>query len=48
MNILTKLRIFYGSLCPEHHAPTYWDDDYENLCCSVTGKPVSHERKNHE
>jgi hypothetical protein len=45
MSWLTKLKIVWGSICPEHLAKTYIDpDDYKpRLRCSVTGEPLEGE-----
>ena len=45
MSWLTKLKIVWGSICPDHLAKTYWDESYGRLRCSVTRMPVESEHK---
>ena len=42
---LIRFQVWYGTRCPEHHAPTEWDDDYGKMRCSITKQPVSTERR---
>jgi len=48
MSWLTKLKIIYGSICPAHLAPTYWDASYGKLRCSMTGLPVESEHRDRQ
>jgi hypothetical protein len=45
MSWLTKLKIIWGSICPEHLAKTYSDqnDYWPTLRCSVTGNKLESE-----
>lgn len=43
MSIFTRFRVWLGFICPIHHARTYYDNEYDKLRCSVTGRPVSAE-----
>lgn len=39
--IITNLRVWHGSLCPEHHAPTFWQESDGTMHCSVTKQRIS-------
>lgn len=43
MNLLTRIKIKLGIICPEHHAKPYYDYDYDRWRCPVTNQPVKTE-----
>lgn len=40
---ILRLKVWYGALCPEHLEPTYYDESYDKLRCSVTDQTVNSE-----